>query len=203
MKQLHRQDLFNWSEFNEERNIDFHGLLWVRPEGNIIIDPVPLCRHDQEHLNNLGGAAWIVITNSDHLRDASTIALATGARIAGPQGEAENFPIPCDRWLSEGDELVEGLKVLEMHGSKTPGELALLLDHDTLITGDLIRSHQAGKLCLLPDPKLNDKAKAISSVQRLAEIPGIKAVLTGDGWPVFRDGAKVLNELLESLNRDS
>ncbi|MDP6382306.1 MAG: MBL fold metallo-hydrolase, partial [SAR324 cluster bacterium] len=27
MKQLHRKDLFSWSVFNEERNIDFHGIL--------------------------------------------------------------------------------------------------------------------------------------------------------------------------------
>ena len=35
MKQLHRKDLFGWSEFNKERNLDFHSVLWVREGGNV------------------------------------------------------------------------------------------------------------------------------------------------------------------------
>ncbi|MEC7540591.1 MAG: MBL fold metallo-hydrolase, partial [SAR324 cluster bacterium] len=46
MKQLHRKDLFSWSVFNEERNIDFHGILWVRENGNVLIDPMPMSVHD-------------------------------------------------------------------------------------------------------------------------------------------------------------
>jgi hypothetical protein len=84
---------------------------------------------------------------------------------------------------------------LALNGSKTPGELALLLEETTLITGDLIRSHQAGKLCLLPDEKLSNKREAIASLKRLTELPGIDAVLPGDGWPVFRNGAQVLADL--------
>ena len=199
MKRLHRHDLYSWSEFNEERNIDFHGLLWVRPEGNILVDPLPLSEHDQEHLTQLGGAAWIVITNSDHVRDAVTIAKRTGAKLAGPKAEAATFPISCERWLGDGDELVPGLKTLALEGSKSPGELALLIDTDTLVTGDLVRAHEAGRLCVLPDPKLSDKSLAIASVRRLAELPGLAAVLTGDGWPIFRDGHLRLIELLQTL----
>ena len=61
--------------------------------------------------------------------------------------------------------------------------------------GDLIRAHQAGSLCLLPDPKLSDKEKAVASLRRLADLPWIEAVLPGDGWPVFRGGAKALADL--------
>lgn len=200
MKQLHRQDLFGWSEFNEERNIDFHGVLWVRPEGNILIDPVPLCEHDLEHLKQLGGAAWIIITNSDHLRDAATLAKVTGAKLAGPEAENNSFPIACELWLSDGEQPVPGLRVIALQGSKTPGELALLLDGDTLITGDLVRCHQGGRLTMLPDPKLSDKQAAIASVKKLAQIEGITAVLTGDGWPIFRDGSLLLKELADSLD---
>lgn len=199
MKRLHRQDLYGWSEFNEDRNIDFHGLLWVRPNGNILIDPVPMSSHDLNHLMQLGGATWIIITNSDHVRDAANIARLTGAQLAGPQAESATFPILCNRWLGEGDELVPGLLTLELQGSKTPGELALLLDNDTLVTGDLVRAHEGGRLCILPDPKLSDKNLAIASAQRLAGLPDIKAVLTGDGWPIFRDGHLRLNELLNTL----
>jgi Metallo-beta-lactamase superfamily len=199
MKQLHRDDLFGWSEFNEERNLDFHSVLWVLEEGNVLVDPLPLSDHDRQHLQVLGGASYIVITNSDHLRDAEAVAVQTGAQMLGPIQERDHFPIPCERWLQEGDEVVPGLRVFEMAGSKTPGELALLLDGDTLITGDLIRAHSGGRLCLLPDAKLTDKAKAVASVKRLATLPSITNVLPGDGWPVFGNAEAVLQELVRHL----
>ena len=199
MKRLHRDDLFGWSVFDESRNIDFHGLAWVRGGGNVLVDPMPMSAHDEAHLHALGGAATIVVTNSDHTRDAVGLAQRFGAKMLGPRGERDGFPIPCDGWLGQGDTVVPGLVVHEVAGSKTPGELALTLEGTTLITGDLIRAHEGGRLCLLPDAKLTDSDAARSSARRLAALPGIEAVLVGDGWPVFRHGAEALRELVDSF----
>jgi hypothetical protein len=38
MKSLHRPDLYCWSAFDADRNVDFHSIAWVRPEGNILLD---------------------------------------------------------------------------------------------------------------------------------------------------------------------
>ncbi len=199
MKSLHRPDLYGWSTFNPARNIDFNGIAWVRPGGNVLVDPVALSNHDWNHLKSLGGVVWIVLTNSEHVRSAKEIADQTYAKIAGPVGEKDNFPIHCDRWLADGDEVVPGLQVLELHGSKTPGELALLLEETTLITGDLVRARKAGSLTILPDEKLLNRKAAVASVRRLAALPKIEAVLVGDGWPVFRDGGDRLRELAATL----
>ncbi|MBH8577779.1 MBL fold metallo-hydrolase [Nostocaceae cyanobacterium CENA369] len=199
MKSLHRPDLYGWSTFNPARNIDFNGIAWIRPDGNILIDPVALSNHDWNHLQSLGGVVWIVLTNSEHVRSAKEIADQTYAKIAGPAAEKDSFPIHCERWLSNGDELVPGLKVIELQGSKTPGELALLLEETTLITGDLVRARKAGSLTILPDDKLLNREEAIASVQRLAELTQVEAVLVGDGWPVFRDGRDRLKELAATL----
>ena len=198
MKRLHRKDLFGWSEFNQERNLDFHSVIWVREQGNVLIDPLSMSDHDAGHLQTLGGATIIVITNSDHCRDAENIAAQTGAKIVGPTGEQENFPIACDRWISDNEEIVPGLIAYQLEGSKTPGELALLLEDHTLITGDLIRCHIAGELCLLPDVKLKDQNQALQSVTRLANLSSIDTVLTGDGWPIFNYGSAALKRLVES-----
>ena len=200
MKRLHRDDLFGWSVFDESRNIDFHGLAWVRGDGNVLVDPVPMSAHDEAHLRDLGGAATIVITNSDHMRDAVGLAERFGAKVLGPRGEHDGFPVRCDDWLGQDDVVVAGLNVHAITGSKTPGELALTLDGTTLITGDLIRAHEAGRLCLLPDAKLTDPEAARASARRLAVLPDIDAVMVGDGWPVFRHGAEALRELVDSFD---
>ncbi len=195
MKLLHRPDLYGWSRFDETRNIDFHSLLWVHEGGNVLVDPLPITSHDLAHLRSLGGASLIVVTSSDHVRATQHVAKVTGAKIAGPRAEREAFPIACDFWLRDGDQPVSGLVVIELEGSKTPGELALLIDGTTLVTGDLVRAHSGGKLDLLPEAKLANPAAALASVDRLIGLGGITAVLPGDGWPVFRDGQRALEEL--------
>ena len=134
MKLLHRPGLYAWSRFDEARNIDFHSYLVCQPEGNVIVDPLPMSDHDRAHLHELGGADWVVVTNSDHARAARSLAQAVGAPIAGPAAEKASFPIDCARWLEDGNTLAGGIEVVALDGSKTPGELALLVDgHLSLI----------------------------------------------------------------------
>lgn len=198
MKSLHRSDLYTWSQFDPERNVDFHSVLWVRDGGNVAVDPLLLSDHDEKHLASLGGAAWIVITNSDHVRATETLRAKTGAKVAGPAAEREAFPIACDRWLADGEALVPGLDVIALDGSKTPGELALVLVRTTLITGDLVRAHRAGSLMMLPAAKLRDPVAAKRSVERLAALSEIETVLVGDGWSVFHGGHAALAALVSS-----
>src|SRR5690242_21774395 len=112
MKRLHRRDLFCWSEFDARLDIDFNSFAWIREGGNVLVDPLPLSEHDRKHLRELGGAAWIVVTNSSHVRGAKEIAAEFGCKIAAPSAEQAWFAIPCDRWLKDGEEFLPGLRVL-------------------------------------------------------------------------------------------
>ncbi len=199
MKSLHKANLFCWSQFDEDRNIDFHSYLWVRDEGNIVFDPLALTKHDEAHLQSLGGVSTIIVSNSDHIREAESLARITGADIFGPAAEKNTFAIKCAQWLDEKIGFCDGLDVYCLSGSKTDGELAFVVEGDTLITGDLIRAHVGGELCMLPDAKLQNVDAARESVKRIATIPGIVAILPGDGWPIFRDGEAVLAELVSAI----
>ena len=199
MKKLHRSDLYCSSVFDEERNIDFNGSLWVSPLGNVLIDPVRMEDYDKKHLESLGGASHIIITNSDHIRDSKSISLLTGAKCWGPLAEKEKFPFECDGWLMDGDQPIKGIDVFSLEGSKTEGELAILIEKNTLVTGDLIRSHEGGRLCMLPDEKLQNRRLAVESIKRMASIKGIQAVIPGDGWPVFNFGHEALLELSNQI----
>ena len=73
----------------------------------MLIDPLPLSEHDLAHLHELGGAAFIVITNSAHLRAGEALKKLTSAQLLGPAGEREK--LPCDRSLTDGESIVPGL----------------------------------------------------------------------------------------------
>lgn len=188
-----------WSVFDESRDIDFNSIAWLRDGGNVLVDPLPLTEHDFAQLETLGGASVIVVTTSDHLRASVELASRLGAQLAGPVAERGDFAAACDRWLGDGDEVVPGLRALAMEGSKTPGELALVLGGDTLVTGDLVRGQCGGALNILPDAKLSDRAAAVRSVGRLARLDGVEAVLVGDGWSVFSNGKTLLSSLAAQL----
>ncbi len=187
-----------WSRFDESRNLDFNSVLWVRPGGSLVIDPLPLSEHDRSELMATGPVALIVVTNSEHLRDARDLSQRTGAKIAGPRQERERLQGQCDLWLGDQDSPLPGVRTLEMRGSKTKGELALVLDETTLVTGDLVRAPVGGELAILPDAKLEDVAEARESVRRLLSLQKLDAILVGDGWPVFREGRRALEQLVAS-----
>jgi len=196
MKSLHRPDLYSWSCFDETRNVDFNGTFWVRDGGNVAFDPMPMSDHDLAHVHELGGMAWVVVTNADHVRDAAELAIMLGAQIAAPEAEQDRPQfegVSVSAWLKDG-ETFQGATVFQLDGSKTPGELAFVMG-DTVLFGDLVRGQRAGSLNLLPDPKLTDKSAALASIARIAEQEP-NAVLVGDGQSVFRDGAARLRECL-------
>jgi len=199
MKTLHKNNLYCWSEFDPDRNIDFHSYVWVSGERVVVFDPLPISAHDKKHLDSLGALTHIIITNADHVRDARLLSDNGDVEIWAPEAERNSIDLPCSRWINETETLLEGLQGYSLSGSKTPGEMAFLIEGDTLVTGDLLRAHSGGALCLLPDAKLNDKALAVESLKRLASIESINAILPGDGWPVFRDGQKVLSELVSRV----
>ena len=68
-------------------------------------------------------------------------------------------------------------------------------DKNTLVTGDIIRAHEGGKLCILPEEKLLNKELAVNSIKRIAAVKSIEAVIPGDGWPIFKNGHEALAEL--------
>jgi glyoxylase-like metal-dependent hydrolase (beta-lactamase superfamily II) len=109
VKLLHRPDLYGWSQFDTSRNIDFNSVLWVRRDGNVVVDPLPLTEHDFDHLEKLGGAEHIILTNSDHIRATRHLRDRTGAKLYAPAAEKDDFPIAADQWLSAGDAPVPGV----------------------------------------------------------------------------------------------
>ena len=197
MKEIACENFYSWSIFSQERQIDFNGHLWVRDQGNVLIDPVPMAAEDLEQFDQLGGAAWIVLTNRDHEREAAFFKDRSGARIAAHSADAGLFDRPPDRLLDDGEEIVPGLQAVHLEHGKSPGEIALFWPALKLVlSGDLVVGAPVGRLSLLPDPKLADPPKAALGLRKLLQLD-FDAMLVGDGHSILRDARRLLLECLE------
>ena len=82
------------------------------------------------------------------------IQIAAQADIADIDAAIGDWFVPESVAVSsviDGEALVAGDFRIDGAGHM---RFALLLDGSTLVTGDLIRAHEGGRLCLLPDAKL-------------------------------------------------
>lgn len=202
--------VFMWSVWQPDRNLFFNSFFVTTPEGNVAIDPLVLGPDDARHVEELGGIAWIVVTNRDHERDARTLAERFGAKIATSSAEAPLLTGPVDRTFAGGDEFF-GAVVVPLDGVKTAGEFALHFPYlRAVVVGDALWGDPAGSVRLMPDAKLIDPARAVLSLRRIAACSP-EHLLLGDGTPLFGNARTILQNALEArrdayvnlINRDA
>jgi len=199
--------IYVWSEFQEDRNIDFNGFLWSREDGNAVFDPMPLDDKGISDVLDEGGAEWIFVTSAEHMRASAPIGDRIQAELWAHGAERERFGDEAGRieeWFEENDDLPISIRDdIEFHpirGGKSPIEPCFYLKPlQALYFGDIVRTGPDGALMLLPDPKLTDRAAVIESLRALAELP-LQAVLVGDGASVFDDAQAKFAELLAKLS---
>ena len=197
MKQIAFDDMYCWSIFNEVRQIDFNGHLWIRDGGNVLIDPVPMSEEDLRQFDELGGARWIVITNCDHEREAAFFKERTGAEVVAHAADADAMEVAVDRTVKDGVEIVAGLRVVHLQHGKSPGELALYWPrYKLLLAGDLVVGAPVGKFSLLMDEKLADPPQAALELRKLLRLD-FDAILVGDGHSIMTGAREVLLQCLE------
>jgi len=197
MKQLIFDDIYSWSIFSDMRQVDFNGHLWVRPEGNILIDPVPMIDSDLNQFDKLGGAWLIVLTNADHEREAEFFRQRTGADIVIHEADAAALEGAADRQIIDGEEIVPGLQAIHLPCGKSPGEIALYFpEKRAVLSGDLVVGAPIGSLTLLADEKLADPPKAALGLRKILALP-FDAILVGDGHSILQDARQRLIECLQ------
>jgi uncharacterized cupin superfamily protein len=198
MKRVLGDEFYCWSVFSEDRQIDFNGHLWVRGEGNILIDPLPMIDSDLEQLDSLGAVTDIIITNRDHERQAAFFRARSGAQVVAHEADAPLLETAPDRTVADGDEIVPGLRAVHLRNGKSPGEIALYWPSKRLVVaGDLIVGTPMGELSILPDPKLENPAAAVLELRKLLALK-FDAILLGDGHSLLSDAREHLLRCLEN-----
>lgn len=185
-----------WSRWQPDRALFFNSY-FIRGAENLIVDPLVLEERDLEAIRAAGGAAWVVITNRDHERDARALAERLGAKVAAPAADAAEMTVKVDRPLGNGD-VVGRARVVALEGLKSPGEVALhLADCATVIVGDALWGDPAGMLRMMPDEKLADPQRAALSLRKIWALEP-RTILVGDGASIYGAATEILGTYLQS-----
>ncbi|MCA9482231.1 MAG: hypothetical protein KC553_00685 [Nitrospina sp.] len=192
-----------WSQFDEERQIDFNGH-WIACEGeSVLIDPVGLdeaglAELKQRISENSGTPLQaILLTNQHHERDSAHLKKIFSVPVWVHENDASGLEAPPDRTFKDGDRLNCGLEVIRLADQKTPGESAFFLPtQKILIVGDALIGRVAGKVNLLPPDKYPNIDKARSGLVRLKELD-FDTLLVGDGHSILQGAKAVVTGFLQ------
>jgi hydroxyacylglutathione hydrolase len=122
----------------------------------------------------------ILVTHGhvDHIGGVASVAVATGARVYMPAGEANRLESPPDVPLAGGEELLIGpfsVRVLRVPGH-SPAHVAYLVE-DVLLVGDVLFAGSVGRT----DLEGSDPDELDRSLRQLATLPPETRVLPGHG----------------------
>lgn len=190
-------NVWQWSWFSEEKALDFNGLLLTVGEHRILIDPPPLNTDQKAHLRRLGRVDYIAVTNRDHVREAGTYQREFGCHLYVPERDAEQMEVKPTRTFKDGELLPGGIWVINLADQKSPGECALFVQQSKgiLIVGDALIGKLAGEVCMLPQEKYADAAKAKEGLQRLLKYD-FNTLLVGDGASILAGAKPIVAKVL-------
>src|SRR5438067_1737978 len=102
MKQI-LPDIWQWSWFSPEKQIDFNGLLLTVGEHRVLVDPPPMSDDDKAQVRSTGQLDYIVITNRDHDRQAATYRQEFRCQVLVPEIDAPQMELKADKTYKDGE----------------------------------------------------------------------------------------------------
>lgn len=197
-------NLFRWSEFSDEKQLNFNGYYLVNREESVIIDPPDLSNDGMSELKNRiadharSPLKAVLLTNAHHDRASLNFKETFHIPIYVHENDKDLLDFTPDHTFKDDEILFCGLKVIHLKEQKSPGESAFLLeDQKKLFVGDALIGKTPGKLNLLPPEKYKDIHKAKEALKVLKSCD-FDDLLLGDGEPI-QGGAK---KMLEAFFND-
>ncbi|MDE2571266.1 MAG: cupin domain-containing protein [bacterium] len=196
MQRTSLEGIWMWSRWQPDRQLSFNSF-FLRGDGGVVVDPLPIEEEDLAAINTDGGARWVVVTNRDHERDARAVADRLGAELAAPAADVPQMRCRIDRELRDGESLGR-VRVVALDGMKSPGEVALhVADARAVIVGDALFGDPAGAVRLPADEKLGDPKRALLSLRRVLALQP-QHLLVGDGACIYGNAGEVIGAYLST-----
>lgn len=200
MKQI-LPNIWQWSWFSDEKQLNFNGLLLTIGEHTILVDPPPMTLEARAIVRRHEPIDYILLTNRDHLREAPVYQAEWHCQLYVPELDAAQMEVNPTKLYKDGELLPGGIWVIQLSDQKSPGESALFIERGrgVLIVGDALIGQPSGALRLLPPEKYEDPAKAKEGLRRLLKY-NFDSLLVGDGVSILVD-AKLQVEGLLAVSR--
>jgi glyoxylase-like metal-dependent hydrolase (beta-lactamase superfamily II) len=197
-------DIFTWSKYSEEKQLDFNGYYIARQGESVLIDPPELDEAGFSELSALvsQNSAFplkaIYLTNVHHDRMSCSLKKQFSIPICIHEKDKDLLEFSADKTFTEGDMGPCGLKVIHLSHQKSPGESAFLLpDIRTLIVGDALIGKIPGKVNLLPTEKYADIQQAKESLRILLK-NDFDTLLVGNGESILKSAKNIVMEFLQN-----
>lgn len=193
--------ILTWPAFSPRFGYDFNGFFILRPDGNLVVDPVEPTDDDLATLTR-HGVARIILTNRNHYRAAARVRERTGARVAVHPADAafvRDKGVAVDDSLAPGDRI--GPFVVVPAAGKSPGEIALHWpEKRLLIIGDACVGTPPGGVSLLPPSVIDAPDVLRQSLRRIAAEIDFDTLLVADGESLLRGGRAALQRLVATFD---
>ena len=191
-------NLFRWSEFSDEKQLNFNGYYLANREESVIIDPPGLNNDGMSELKKRvadharSPLKAILLTNVHHDRASLKFKEVFHIPIYIHDNDKDLLDFTPDHTFKDDEILFCGLKVIHLKNQKSPGESAFLLeDQKQLFVGDALIGKTPGELSLLPPEKYKDIHTAKEALKVLQSL-NIDDLLLGDGEPIQCGANKLL-----------
>ena len=190
-------NIWEWSWFSEEKQLNFNGHLLTVGEHRILVDPPPMTDSDIAFARQGGPIDYIIVTNRDHAREAAQLREEFHCTVMVPELDAKEMSLTIDKTCRDGELLPGGIWVVHLTHQKSPGESALFLEtgKGILIVGDAIIGHPEGTLRLLPAEKYTDIGQAREGLRRLLKY-NFDSLVVGDGASIVTGAKPLLEQVL-------
>ena len=194
--------IFSWSEYNEEKKLDFNGLLIIGKGESVIIDPPALAKDDEAELKNIIDShsscplKGVLLTNVHHERASSLLKDKFSVPVWVNNLDKEALETSNDKTFIGGDTLFCGIQAIQLEHQKSPGETAFYIaDQKIMILGDALIGKFPGQLNMLPPAKYQNPEKAKAGLNQLLDYD-FEILLVGDGSSILKGAKEAVKNFL-------
>ena len=196
--------VFGWSEYSEEKGLDFNGYLIIGKEESVIIDPPDLENDDEEELKIIMDRPsscplkGIILTNVHHERASNSLKNRFSVPVWVNEQDKEGLEVSASNTFRGGDILFCGIQAIQLEDQKSPGETAFYMkDQKTMLVGDALIGKVPGQVNMLPSDKFKDPVKAKAGLQKLMSYE-FETLLVGDGVSILKGAKEAVAKFLAS-----
>ena len=201
LKQL-SSNVYQWSEFSNEKTINFNGYYLSCLGEAVIIDPPFLSDDGISELKNIikeksnSSLKAIMLTNVNHDRMCLKFKEVFNVPVYIHEKDASALDFQADHTFCNDDVEFFGFEVIHLSNQKSPGECAFYLKGEKkMFIGDALIGRVPGELNLLPPEMFSDINLAVKSLKVLSGYD-FDDLLLGDGESIIGNGKKALEKFI-------